>query len=193
MAQGATSEELLARVVAREEDALGELYDRLAPGLLGMLVRILSDRGAAEQVLQDVFLRFWNEARRHGRERGSVVAWLVLMARSAAIERLRAQRKLAALARTGAEATGKSLACLPRAEVIALLDQRRDLLKKVLSQLPKPQREALELAVFEGYTETEIAQKLGEPLARVKTGLRAGMSFLRHRLRAVLGTWAANI
>ena len=82
---------------------------------------------------------------------------------------------------------------LPRQEEIALLEERWELLRKVFSQLPKAQRGALELAVFEGYTETEISEKLGEPLGRVKSELRASMRFLRHRLRAVLGIWAANI
>jgi len=86
-----------------------------------------------------------------------------------------------------------SLSWLPRPEVVARLEERRELLKKVPNQLPKPQREALELAVLGGFTEEEIAVKLGEPLGRVRSGVRAGMRFLRHRLRAISGTWAANI
>ena len=86
-----------------------------------------------------------------------------------------------------------SLACLPQPDEIAALEERRELLKKVMKQLPAAQREALDLAVFDGYTEVEIAEKLGETLGRTKTALRAALRFLRHRLRAVLGTWAANI
>ncbi len=186
-----TSEELLARIAAHDDEALAELYDRLAPGLLGMLIRILSDRGAAEEILEEVFLRLWNEARRFSRERVSVAAALVFMARSRAIDRLRAERRLPALAAFGPDR--KSISWLPRPEPIALLDERHELLKKVVNQLPKPQRGALELAVFEGYTETEIARKLGEPLGKVKSGLVAAMRFLRHRLGAVMRTWAANI
>jgi RNA polymerase sigma-70 factor (ECF subfamily) len=85
------------------------------------------------------------------------------------------------------------LGWLPPPEETTRLDRRLGLLQKVLSQLPKAQRTALELAVFTGSTENEIAQELGEPLAKVKTLLRGGMTFLRHRLHAVLGTWAANI
>ena len=66
-------------------------------------------------------------------------------------------------------------------------------MNRVMKEMPQRQRETLDLTVFKGYTETEIAQKLGEPLGRVKSELRAGMRFLRHRLRAVLGTWAATI
>ncbi len=80
-----------------------------------------------------------------------------------------------------------------RAADLALLEERQELLRKVVNRLPDAQRGGLELLVFEGYTEMEIANKLGEPLGKAKSGLRAGLTFLRHRLRAVLGTWAANI
>jgi RNA polymerase sigma-70 factor (ECF subfamily) len=82
---------------------------------------------------------------------------------------------------------------VPGGKQITLLEQRSELLKKVIKQLPSHQRQALELAVFDGYTEGEIAQKLGEPLGKVKAELRGAMGFLRHRRRAVMGTWAANI
>ena len=87
----------------------------------------------------------------------------------------------------------KSLSWVARPEYITKVESRRDLLKKVILQLPKAQRGILEMALFEGYTETEIARELNEPLGKVQSGLRAGMRFLRHRLRAVLGTWSAEI
>jgi RNA polymerase sigma-70 factor, ECF subfamily len=186
-----SAEELLARIAARDEAALGELYDRCAPGLLGMLMRILSDRAAAEEVLEDVFARLWSEARRLSREGSSVGARLFFLARRRAIERLRAARRLPALTFSVPERT--TLAWLPQPKEIALVDQRRELLRKVINQLPKPQREALEGVIFEGYTAAELAHRLDEPRARVRAGLQAAMRFLRHRLAAVLGTWAANI
>lgn len=193
MAQGSTAEELIGRIADRQQEALGELYDHMAPGLLGMLFRILSDRDAAEEILQEVFLRLWNEARRLEQERISVSAWLVFVARHTAVGRRRAGRKLPAIVRGDPELYRKSLSWLPRPDEVALLEQRRELLRKVINQLPKPQRTAVELAVFDGYTQQEIAQMLVEPLGKVKAGLRAGMQFLRHRRRAVLGKWAANI
>jgi RNA polymerase sigma-70 factor (ECF subfamily) len=193
MTQELTAEALVARIARHEETALGELYDRCAPRLLGMALRILPDRSAAEQVIEDVFVRLWQEARHHPPQDASVAVGLVIAARNAAIRRRRAEHKMPPLSSAGQDSLRKSLAWLPRPEQIALLDERRELLNKVLNQLPKPQRHALELAVFEGYTEAEIAAKLGEPLGRVQAALRAGMRFLRHRLRAVLGTWAANI
>jgi RNA polymerase sigma-70 factor (ECF subfamily) len=82
---------------------------------------------------------------------------------------------------------------IPRAQDIALVDVRMGLLQRAFNQMPKPQRHALELAVFGGYTESEIAEQLGEPLGKVNAGLRAAFTFLRHRQHAVLGTWTADI
>jgi RNA polymerase sigma-70 factor (ECF subfamily) len=82
---------------------------------------------------------------------------------------------------------------LPRPEEVALVDARLGLLQRAFNQMPKPQRRALELAVFDAYTESEIAAQLGEPLGRVTAGLQAAFTFLRHRQQAVLGTWTADI
>jgi RNA polymerase sigma-70 factor (ECF subfamily) len=188
-----TAEELLARVARHDEQALGVLYDRFAPGLLAVLRRILVQRQEAEEVLQEVFLRLCNQASHFSRERIGASAWLALMARSAAVDRLRAEKGLTPQARGSHRVLRHSSAWVPRGEQIALLERRSELLKKVIKQLPAHQRQALDLAVFDGYTEAEIAQKLGQPLGKVRTELRAAMSFLRHRLRAVLGTWVANI
>jgi RNA polymerase sigma factor (sigma-70 family) len=84
-------------------------------------------------------------------------------------------------------------AWLPQAKEIALIDDRLVLLHKVISQLPKPQQQALEFAVFGGLGETEIAAAMGEPLGKVRSSLRAAVTFVKHRRRAVCGTWAANI
>ncbi len=183
----------MARVSKRDATALAALYDQFAPRLYRILLRILSDRTAAEDALIDVFLQLWSETRRLQQEPVSVAAWLTLTARTIGIERLRSERKLPNTHREKSIPLDKSTSWLPLAEEIASLDERQELLGKVVSQLPGAQRQALELLVFEGYRETEIADKLGEPLGKVKTALRASLAFLRHRLRAVLGTWAANI
>ena len=92
MTQAPTAEDLLARVRARDADALGELYDGLAPGLLGMLLRILGDRGAAEEILDEVFLSLWNEAPEPARHRASVAVRLAIRARNAATRQARSRR-----------------------------------------------------------------------------------------------------
>ncbi|HLW80264.1 MAG TPA: sigma-70 family RNA polymerase sigma factor [Terriglobia bacterium] len=187
-----TAEELLARVAGRDAAALGELYDELAPGLLGLLVHILGDRSTAETALEDVFVELWDQAPAWRPAGASLVARLTLMTRDAAVDRVRV-RRAAAPERATSDPPHRSPVWLPAPEEIRSLDQRRELLKKILKQLPEAQRRVLELSVFEGYSEAELAAKLGEPLGRVKTELRAAMRFLRHRLRAVLGTWSTNI
>jgi RNA polymerase sigma-70 factor (ECF subfamily) len=225
------TEELLAQVSGRDMEALASLYDQFAPSLMGILVRILSSKLDAESALQEVFLRLWKEAPVLAQAKGSVAAWLVLMARQVGLERVRAKRAGAAIPapRRGRQShrkaqkpadssidsrlgernpgeqsptqrdphTGFLLAApqtwLPRPKDIALAEARLDLLQKAFDQMPKPQRQALELAVFEAYNESEIAAQLGEPLGKVSAGLRAAFTFLRHRQHAVLGTWTADI
>lgn len=191
MKQNAASDELVARIADRDPEALGELYDQHAPTLLGILMRILGDRAAAEDILESIFTRLWNEARQFARNEASPAAALVLMARARAVEKLRAAE---GLPETPASIPSRNIAAwYPHPKVIAQIDERQELLRKVVNQLPKPQRDALDLAVFEGRTVEEIAAKLGEPSARVSAGLLAAMRFLRHRLAAVLGTWTADI
>lgn len=193
MAGDHTAEGLLARVAERDASALAELYDRFAPALLGLAQRIVADRAAAAKVVESTFLKLWSEAGRWTHAETSVVVWLAISARAAAVERRRVSRPRAGTPRQKSAVLDKSYSWLPRPEQVARLDGRRPLLKTLLSQLPKAQREALELAMFEGLTESEIAGRLGEPLGKVQSGLRAAVHFLRHRLRAVLGTWSAEI
>ena len=225
------AEKLLAQVAGRDVEALENLYDQFAPSLLGILLRMLTSKSDAESALEGVFLRLWREAPDLVRAQGSVAAWLVLMARQAGLERVRAKRAGAAIsapsqgrkshrkaekpadssinAGPGGRKPGKPsptkrgphtgfvLAApqlwLPSPEDIALAEARLDLLQRAFDQMPKPQRRALELAVFEAYNESEIAAELGEPLGKVSAGLRAAFTFLRHRQHAVLGTWTADI
>jgi RNA polymerase sigma-70 factor, ECF subfamily len=91
------------------------------------------------------------------------------------------------------DAMASPSAWLPQPREISLIDDRLALLYKVIDQLPKPQRQALELAVFSGLSEADIATEMGEPLGKVQRSLRAAVTFVKHRRRAVCGTWAANI
>jgi len=186
-----TAEKLLSRIAGHDVEAAGELYDKYAPSVLGMLMQILGDRNAAEEILENAFVQVLGEARAFSREGASLGTGLVFLARARAIERWRAAKGLPALPRF--YFTRKALAWMPKAGEVEHLDERQELLKKVFHQLPKSQREMLELAVFRGLTEKEIAAQLGEPSARVVAGMMAAMRFLRHRLAAVMGTWTANI
>jgi RNA polymerase sigma-70 factor (ECF subfamily) len=226
------AEELLGRVADGDLEALATVYDRFAPTLMGLLLCIMPAKPAAESVLQEVFSRLWQEAAEIAETKGSLAAWLVLTARHAALQRLRAQRKVAAQSSLTPQGpirakeekpAGKSTAAtlradkpgkrrssmpeaerlsflnvspqvwLPRPEDIALVDARLALLQRAFNQIPKQQRGPLELTVFGGYTESEIAEQLAEPLGKVKAALRAAFTFMRHRQHAVLGTWTADI
>lgn len=195
MAEASAADELSIRIAERDATALGELYDALAPGLMGLLMRILSERSEAEQVLDEVFMQLWEKPPAAPSDHTSVSARLVVMAHAAAVDRLRTRRVSISAGATHANGhlPKASTAWLPKPEDITALDERRELLKRIMKQISGTQRQALELAVFEGYTEAELAEKLGEPLGKVKTELRAAMRFLRHRVRAVLGTWSTSI
>ena len=194
-----SAEELLTPLERHDAAAFGELYDRFAPRVLGLLMQILPSRAEAEDILREVFHRLAGEAHTLAHDGASVAAWLILTAREAAVRR-RHQRdgELDAAQAPGSSfpgglTTGAPPHWLPRPEAIRLIDERAAIFHKVVNQLPKPQREALDLAVFNGCSEAEIASKLGEPLGRARSGLRAAVNFVRHRRHAILGTWAANI
>ncbi len=204
MGEEVAAEVLLARVAQHDVDALGELYDRYASRVYGLTAHILPAREAAEGILQEVFLRLWTESSRLSQEGKSVVAWLVVTAREFAVVQLRALRRSGPSSSRGtrkaAVASARTppglvfpSAWLPQPKEITLIEDRLVLLYKVIDQLPKPQRQALELAVFGGLSEPEIAAETGEPLGKVQRSLRAAVAFVRHRRRALCGKWAANI
>jgi RNA polymerase sigma-70 factor (ECF subfamily) len=189
-----SAEELMVRVAKRDAAALSELFDRYAPQLLGLLAEILPNRATAEQTLQGLFLSIWTEANLpRPAPNQSVGAWLLIRGRLAGIGKLRSERGLPPPPAACVETVLKYRTWLPQPDIIELIDGRTEMLRKVLKQLPKHQREVLDYVVLEGCLEPEIAQRLGEPLARMRAELSAGLTFFRHRLRAVLGTWTANI
>ena len=158
-----------------------------------MLMRILGDRAAAEEVLEETLARMSGEARRITRAGASAAVALALAARERAIEWRRALPQGGTGRRGAGHFDRRMILYLPKAEEAALLEERRGLLSKVLGQLPAAQREALEMLVFDGLGETSIAAKLHEPPARVRAGILAALGFLRHRVGAVLRTWTAAI
>jgi RNA polymerase sigma-70 factor (ECF subfamily) len=166
------SESLLRRLTAGDPHALGEVYDRYAGLVNGLALRILRDRTEAEDVVQEVFVQIWRQAARFDPARGSPEAWICTMARTRALDRLR--RRTSRREEPSEAATGASEP--PRTEEALAV-------RKALDTLSPDQRKALELAYYEGLTQTEIAARLGEPLGTIKTRIRTGMI----RLRDVLG------
>ena len=172
---------LIAKMTAGDELALSALYDRYAPLLFGMLSRVLNDRQAAEEVLQDVFLQLWNNPARFDATRGSLPAWLVVIGRNRAISRLRGRRDREVLEEEEGDFAG-TFASAQNIEDEAARAQLARNVTAALERLPIEQRQALELAYFEGMTQTEIAARTGAPLGTVKTRVRTAMQSLRQIL-----------
>ncbi len=192
MAQEPTTQELLAAIVQNDEAALAQLYDLVAPGLYGLISEIVSDGGAGQEILKDAFLRLWKDAKRI-EAGGNVMVWLEMEVRAKAVDWQRAQNGLRATAHARLQSLMKRASWMPRPADIQQVEKRRHLLEKLVRRLPGPQSELLQLAVVKGFTETEIARQVEQPPGRIEHELRAGLRFLRHRLRAVMGTWSANI
>jgi len=174
-----TDVDLLHAVARRDERALSSLYDRYRLILFGILTRILNSREEAEDVLQEVFLQVWRRAPDFDEERGRPFTWLVTLARSRGIDRLRQlasrQRVVESAARTSIDQTSDAVADTLHAE-------QREIVQRALAELPEEQKRTLLLAYFEGLTQSEIAARLNTPLGTVKTRMRSGMIKLRELL-----------
>lgn len=182
---------LLRRLRARDESALAELYDVLAPWVLGLAVRMLRDEDEAEEVVADTFALVWLRVHRHDEKRGALVPWVLSIARHRALDELRRRRRWwwraerwgewHSVEHEGLEAAGSQEAAIPGWPV------HREI-HRALAALPDEQRRALELAYFEGLSHSEIARRLGQPLGTVKTRIRSAQTKLSDTL-AHLKDW----
>ncbi|HKN84069.1 MAG TPA: sigma-70 family RNA polymerase sigma factor [Pyrinomonadaceae bacterium] len=171
--------ELLEAIAAKDEAALGRLYDRYRVILFGLLMRILNNREEAEDVLQEVFLQVWRKATDFDQTRGRPFTWLVTLARSRGIDRLRTLAARERLAEAGARQSSEEIS---DAASDAFKSEQRDLVTDALAQLPDEQKRPIMLAYFDGLTQSEIATRLGTPLGTVKTRMRTGLMRLRELL-----------
>ena len=193
MAQEFPAERLPASLPGDGLQAWEELYDFLGPRVWPMLMQMLPDSALAEEVFREAFVQLAASAPRLRQQDGSLAVWFVTLARQLALGRLRQATDSPSPTPAGASLLVETFFWLPRQQALLQLEERMGLLKKIVNQLPKPQRKIVELASQGGCLEAEIATTLGMPQAKASTELRAAMSFLRHRLRAVLGIWTANI
>ena len=177
-----SSAALLAAIAAGDRDAFSRFYDLTAPMAFGLIRRVLRDPEAAAEVLQEVFWQVWQDASRYDPDRGTPEAWLVMRAKTRAIDRLRSirRRDRTFVAPVDESVAQRSSDQAPNPAVVA---EDRGLIQAALAQLPEAQRRVIELAFFEGLTQSEIAARLGEPLGTVKTRARLGLD----RLRGALG------
>jgi RNA polymerase sigma-70 factor (ECF subfamily) len=171
-----------------EESALGELYDQWVTLVHSLVSHLLRDQDEAEEVVEETFWQAWRQAGRYDASRGAVSTWLTTIARSRALDRLRARRRVREEPWSRLVLDGDSDRIVPADEgtadplTAAEMAERRTLVRAALGRLPAEQREVLELAYFGGLSQSEIAERTGLPLGTVKTRARLALEKLRDRL-----------
>ncbi len=173
------SDEAIVALVARsDETALAELYDRFGRVAYGLAVRMLRDQSLAEDAVQEGFLSVWRNASRFVPERAKASTWILTLVHRRAVDLVRKEERRRA----------DSLELAPEAATDAVdesawLRLERERVQNALKQLPDPQREALELAYYGGFTQSELAERLGQPIGTIKSRMFTGLA----RLREILG------
>jgi RNA polymerase sigma-70 factor, ECF subfamily len=164
--------DLVSAIRSGDQSGMAALFDRYSSVLYSVALRVLGDTGAAEDVLQDVFMQLWRNPGSFDSSRGSLGAWLAVIARNRAIDALRRRRP---------ESNLEDIVVSVAPDFAGDADRARiaEKVRGLLGGMPLPQRAALEMAYFEGMTHTEIAAKTGEPLGTIKTRIRAGLTSLR--------------
>jgi RNA polymerase sigma-70 factor (ECF subfamily) len=173
---------LIRQTANQDREAFSQLYDRFSSLVYTLAMRMLRISSDAEDLLQEVFVQVWHQANRYSEERGSPEAWIVNIARSRAIDKLRSIRRMErSFVLTDDPAKAESS---DNVESSAAESETKLTMNSALANLPDAQRKVLELAYFDGLSQSEIADRLKEPLGTVKTRMRSGIQ----RLRDLLGT-----
>ena len=168
---------LVTAIRSGDQGAMAALYDRYSSIVYSVSLRVLQDSGAAEDVLQDIFMQLWRNPGAFDASRGNMAAWLAVIARHRAIDALRRRRP---------ENDIEDVIVSVEPDLASEADRSRtmDKVRGALQTMPSLQRSALEMAYFEGLTHSEIAEKTGEPLGTIKTRIRTGLTSLRRVLAA---------
>ena len=181
-----SDEAVVALVARQEEQALAELYDRFGRIAYGLAVRILRDRALAEDAVQDAFLAAWRTAGRFNAERAKASTWLLTLVHRRAVDLVRREQRRRTEPLTDAPARTTE----GGADDVAWLRLERERVQVALRALPDAQREAIELAYYGGFTQSELADRLGQPLGTIKSRMFAGLSRLRELLSEE--TWTTS-
>ncbi|WP_422386762.1 ECF RNA polymerase sigma factor SigK [Cryobacterium psychrophilum] len=179
-ADALSKEELLARAALGDELAFGELYDQIAPRVLGLVKRLLVDHAQSEEVTQEIFLEIWQTATRYEATRGGASTWIMTMAHRRAVDRIRSSQA----GRDRDSKIGIRDMAVAYDHVAESVEVRieHERVEKAMSRLTQLQRQAVSLAYYGGYTHSEVAGMLKIPLGTVKTRLRDGLIRLREEL-----------
>lgn len=177
---------LIKQVADGNQSAMTTLYDTTSRMVFGLVMRILGDRSTAEEVLLDVYTQVWRQAQMYDSKRGAPLAWLMTIARSRAIDRLRSG-KHDQMARESLDNAGALTSTSASPEEMTVNSERQRIVRSALDALTPEQREVIELAYYFGLSHSEIAMKLGQPLGTVKTRTRLGMMKLRETLSPLSG------
>ena len=176
--------DLVRRLQQRDPRALGELYDRYGRLAFSLILRMVRDAGIAEDLVQETFLRVWNRVGGFDSEKGAIGPWLLAVARNRAIDYLRSAGGRERNSLELEETDHPSLYCDMESEIFNSDRARR--VKAAVQKLSPQQRQVIELAYFEGLSQTEMAERMGQPLGTVKTWVRTALKNLRDDLGAVV-------
>lgn len=186
--QAVQDEALIARLAAGDSAALSLLYDRYAGAVFSLVARIIGDRQVAEDLLQEVFVRVWQRAGTYQNARGKPLTWVLGIAHNLAIDEVRRRRRRPLeVDERDEEGQLTAFQMLPSEDAdpadLAWARLRREQIVAALGQLPEAQRILIEMAYFEGFTQSQLAVRLGEPLGTIKTRMRLAAQKLRELLR----------
>src|SRR5262245_60631512 len=174
---------LVVRMQRRDPHALAELYDRYGRVTYSLILRVVRDSGIAEDLVQETFLRVWNRVHGFDAQKGSIGPWLLAVARNRAIDYLRSAGGRERNAVEFEESGHPALYCDMEKDLSSADKARK--VKSAMDKLSPNQRQVIELAYFEGLSQTEMAERMGQPLGTVKTWVRAALKNLREDLAVV--------
>jgi RNA polymerase sigma-70 factor (ECF subfamily) len=184
-------EDHIRRIASGDSEAVAALYDQTSSLVYGLALRILGDVSDAEEITLDVYTQVWRSAAKFDSERGSALAWLVMLTRSRSIDRLRSRSDRDVREMPIADnRPPRDVADLP--DEASFIRQQRVMVEAALAGLAPEQRELIELAFFSGLTHSELAMRTGLPLGTVKTRIRLGIIKLRELLAPMSESWTVR-
>jgi RNA polymerase sigma-70 factor (ECF subfamily) len=183
-----SDEAVLALVARSEEPALAEIYDRFGSVAYGLALRVLRDEGHAQDAVQDAFLTVWRTARTFKPERGAARTWILTLVHRRAVDLVRREQRR----RSDPLESAPEPVATEQTDQLAWLRFERERVQAALRQIPDQQREALELAYYGGFSQSQLAERLGEPLGTIKSRMHTGLARLRELLEAEDTQWTSS-